>query len=66
MIEKLLTARELAEYLRVNEYSVYRWVAQNKIPHLRVDRALRFNLQDVEAVMRERAMLKRQHADGAR
>ena len=55
MEDRLLTIREMAEYLRVNPFTVYRWVAQKRIPHLRVGRTLRFRLDDVNNFMRERA-----------
>ena len=55
MMERLLTVRELAEYLGVNPFSVYRWVAQHKIPHRRVDRAIRFDLREVDEFMKQRA-----------
>jgi len=55
MNDRLLTVRELAEYLRVNPFSVYRWIAKNRVPHLRVNRSIRFRLEDVERSMRERA-----------
>ena len=55
MMERLLTVRELAEYLGVNRFSVYRWVEQQKIPHRRVDRLIRFDLREVENFMKRRA-----------
>jgi excisionase family DNA binding protein len=58
MYDRLLTVRELAEYVRVNPFTVYRWVEQNRIPHLRVGRTLRFRLQDIDEFMRERGHRK--------
>jgi excisionase family DNA binding protein len=58
MEDRLLTIRELAEYLRVNPFTVYRWVAQKRIPHLRVGRTLRFRLDDINEFMRERGHKK--------
>jgi excisionase family DNA binding protein len=55
MNDRLLTVRELAEYVRVNPFTVYRWVEQNRIPHLRVGRTVRFRLDDIDKFMRERA-----------
>ena len=60
--DRLLTAEELAQYLNVAKHSIYRWVEQNRIPHVRVGRALRFNLQEVETFLRERAR-GNNHAD---
>jgi len=58
MEDRLLTIRELAEYLRVNPFTVYRWVAQKRIPHLRVGGTLRFRLDDIDEFMRERGHKK--------
>ena len=58
MNDRLLTVRELAEYLRVNPFTVYRWIAKNRIPHLRVGRTLRFRLEDIDEFMRERGHKK--------
>jgi len=54
MEPRLLTVKELANYLGVNRFSVYRWVAQKRIPHLRVDRLIRFDLREVEEFMKRR------------
>jgi len=37
-----LTVKEVAQYLRVNEYTVYRLVAQKKIPAYKVGSQWRF------------------------
>jgi excisionase family DNA binding protein len=58
MNDRLLTVRELAAYVRVNPFTVYRWVEQNRIPHLRVGRTLRFRLDDINQFMRERGQRK--------
>jgi excisionase family DNA binding protein len=58
MGDRLLTVRELAEYVRVNPFTVYRWVEQNRIPHLRVGRTLRFRLEEINEFMRERGHRK--------
>ncbi|HSF58976.1 MAG TPA: helix-turn-helix domain-containing protein [Candidatus Binatia bacterium] len=38
----LLTAKEVAEYLRVNQYTIYRLVAQKKLPAFKVGSQWRF------------------------
>ena len=38
-----LTARDVAQLLAVSEKTVYRWVAQRKLPAYRVNEQLRFN-----------------------
>jgi excisionase family DNA binding protein len=38
----LLTVKEVAEYLRVNQYTIYRLVAQKKLPAFKVGSQWRF------------------------
>ena len=46
----LLTVKEVAELLRVDRYCIYRWVAESKIPFIRLTtRCLRFRKEDIDA-----------------
>ena len=45
--EPLLTVREVADLLRVAEKTVRRWVAQRRLPCVRLGRAIRFARGDV-------------------
>jgi excisionase family DNA binding protein len=47
--EPLLTARELAALLHIDEHHIYNLVYQRRIPFIKIGRALRF---DYEQVMR--------------
>ena len=40
--KEFLTAREVARYLRVNQYTVYRLVTQKKLPAVKVGSQWRF------------------------
>jgi excisionase family DNA binding protein len=42
MAENLLTTEQVAQYLNVDKFTVYRLVAQNKIPAFRVGNQWRF------------------------
>lgn len=58
-MERTLTVRELADYLKVNPCTVYRWVEQGKVPHLRlVRRNIRFRLEEVEQHLQRTAEAK--------
>jgi excisionase family DNA binding protein len=49
---KLLSKRELAAVLNVSERTIENWLAQKKIPRLRLsNRLTRFNLPKVEAAL---------------
>lgn len=54
MDKELLTAKEVAEYLRIAEGTIYVWVHRKKIPALKVNGALRFRREDIESIMERR------------
>lgn len=48
MQENLLTAEQVARYLKVDKFTVYRLVAQKKIPAFRVGSQWRFKRQFID------------------
>ncbi len=52
---KLVTYRELAEYLNIPIGTLYAWVCQGTIPHIRISsRTVRFDLAQIDAWLRDR------------
>lgn len=51
--EKLLTIKDLAEYLQLNEQTVYRNFEKWNIPCLKLGRAIRFDIDQVRAWVQE-------------
>lgn len=49
MQENLLTTVQVAEYLKVDKFTIYRLVAQKKIPAFRVGSQWRFKKSVIEA-----------------
>lgn len=49
MQENLLTTEQVARYLRVDKFTLYRLVAQKKIPAFRVGSQWRFKRSVIEA-----------------
>ena len=49
MQENLLTTAELAEYLKVDKFTVYRLVTQKNIPAFKVGNQWRFNKDMIDA-----------------
>ena len=47
-----LSPREVAEVFGVHSDTIYKLVAEDRVPHLRVGRAIRFRLEDIEAALR--------------
>lgn len=48
MESEILTIREVAEYLKINEKTAYRFAAEGKIPGFKVGGAWRFKRNDIE------------------
>ncbi len=52
MEEELLTVKEVAEWLRVTPRTIYKMVKQGRLKAYHVDEQLRFNREDVYALLR--------------
>ena len=53
--QRLLTLDQVAEYLNVNKFTVYRLVAQKKLPAFKVGNQWRFRQELVEAWLAKNA-----------
>lgn len=49
--QHLYTEQELADYLRVCRRQLYSWRMSGLIPYIKIGRAVRFRLADVEQVL---------------
>lgn len=49
----ILTIREVAEYLKLNEKTTYRLAAEGKIPGFKVGGAWRFKKAEIDAWIKE-------------
>ncbi len=47
-MQKVLTLREVSEYLRMHRSSLYRLLAKHQIPAFKVGSDWRFNLEDID------------------
>lgn len=59
MGDQILTVKEVADYLKVNERTVYRMASANKIPAFKIGGSWRFKLLEIEE------WIKVQHNDAA-
>ena len=50
----LITADEIAAFLKVSPKSVYRWASEGRLPAFREGRVIRFLESDVEEFVRDR------------
>ena len=53
MAESLLTAKQVAEYLKIDKFTVYRLVAQRKLPAYKVGSQWSFNKKLLERWLRQ-------------
>jgi len=44
---QLLTVREVSDMINVHEKTVYQWISQGKIPHVRINRLVRFDEREI-------------------
>ena len=58
MAEDLMTSHELADYLKVDLRTVYRYIKQGQIPKVKVGGRWRFRRNDIEAWLRGEAQLE--------
>lgn len=50
-MDKYLTIEQAADYLQVSEDTIKRYVEEGKLPFYKLDRALRFLFEDLDAIM---------------
>jgi excisionase family DNA binding protein len=62
MQEMLLTTEQVARYLKVDKFTVYRLVAQRKIPAFKVGNQWRFKRNMIDAWLMRNSNIKRKEA----
>ena len=50
-MSKLFNAKETAEILKVKEGTIRKWVAERRIPFVKIGTALRFKSDDIENIL---------------
>ena len=58
MREQLMTLEQVAEYLNVDRFTVYRLLSQKQLPAFKVGNQWRFKRQLIEAWLRKNSNLK--------
>lgn len=54
MEESLMNVARLSEYLKVNSQTIYNWVSQSQIPHIKIGNVLRFKKSDIDGWIKKR------------
>ena len=47
MLQELLNVKELAKIIKVKQGTIYLWVNQRKIPHIKLGKKVLFNPKDI-------------------
>ena len=50
----MLRTDEAAEFLGISKNTLYEWIIQKKIPHIKVGRLVKFKREDLEAWLERR------------
>ncbi|MDR3239013.1 MAG: helix-turn-helix domain-containing protein [Clostridiales bacterium] len=50
--EKWVDTKAVAEHLNINRQTVFAWIAQRKLPAVRVGKAWRFKLSEIDTWLR--------------
>ena len=58
MQEKLLTTEQVASYLKIDKFTVYRLVTQKKIPAFKVGNQWRFKKKMIDAWLMQNSNLR--------
>ena len=58
MGDQILTVKEVAEYLKINERTVYRMATANKLPAFKVGGSWRFKQAEIERWIKEQSNSK--------
>jgi len=54
MAQRLITIREAAEYTGLAVSTLYSWVWQKRVPYVKLGRAVRFDLADLDRLIQLR------------
>jgi len=55
-MSNLLTVKQVAEKLKMCERSIYDYVAEQKIPYVKIGKAVRFSPEKIESWIEKRSM----------
>ena len=53
-MDKLLTAKQLAEVLQIKPSTIYKWVHYGYVPHIKLGTSIRFKEKKVEEWLKKR------------
>ncbi|MBA7504137.1 hypothetical protein ES706_02762 [subsurface metagenome] len=58
-MQRLMTIREVADYLRLSKVTVYKMTRQGKIPALKIGKQWRYNKSEIDSWVKQKSNSKR-------
>ncbi|MCK4802236.1 helix-turn-helix domain-containing protein [bacterium] len=58
MMQRLMTIREVADYLRLSKVTVYKMTRQGKIPALKIGKQWRYNKSEIDSWVKQKSNSK--------
>lgn len=55
---QLLTAKQVAKLFAVTEVCVYQWAKKGILPHLKIEKCVRFSMDDIRIFFESRRICK--------
>jgi len=57
-VQKLMTIKEVADYLRLSKVTVYKMTRQGKIPALKIGKQWRYNKSEIDSWVKQKSNSK--------
>lgn len=57
-MQKLMTIKEVADYLRLSKVTVYKMTRQGKIPALKIGKQWRYNKSEIDSWVKQKSNSK--------
>jgi len=54
-VQKLMTIKEVADYLRLSKVTVYKMTRQGKIPALKIGKQWRYNKSEIDSWVKQKS-----------
>jgi excisionase family DNA binding protein len=54
-VQKLMTIKEVADYLRLSRVTVYKMTRQGKIPALKIGKQWRYNKSEIDSWVKQKS-----------
>jgi len=54
-VQKLMTIKEMADYLRLSKVTVYKMTRQGKIPALKIGKQWRYNKSEIDTWVKQKS-----------